>query len=532
VTIPGETPADNPQPAAAPLFKGSLLGRVGRGTGALGFGGILNILSQVALVPVALRFWGEVRYGEWIVLSGVVLALKVTDLGLQVYVVNKMCIAYSRGQREAFQSFLHDAIRVQLWLGAGVIVGVAAALHILPVRHILNLNVASSGEAKLAMFLLATELVIGVPAGVLGGVYRSTGRLPRAAMIGAIQQSAMIISTLVLIALSSRFDVIAASRVAITTVFIVLTVFDVRRLYPWLSLSPRLGSFRSGLAFIGPGLLFLVIALSDFLSSQLLTLIVNARVGGSAVSQFVTLRTASNIGIMGGGLFLSAMWPEFTRLHGAGDQIGLRRALRSFAMIHLYIVGLVSILSVPLVAVLYGRWTSGVYRVDWTVFGLMSIRVIVWGAWSPALALLGAINKQHRVVLALILNALLTGAAAVPLVARYGIAGAAFANLLGDVATVAWMLPRDVSAEVGQSLRAYLRDTGRVLGGALGLPFLFALGAWATDTGVVTTSGVWTLAGLCSAAIMWRLIDIADRESALRLLRPMYLLRRKDKRSV
>ncbi len=71
----------------------SLLARVGRGVGALSFGAAVNLVGQVSIVPVAMYFWGETRYGEWVVLTGLVSFLKLTDLGLQTFVVNCRCVS-------------------------------------------------------------------------------------------------------------------------------------------------------------------------------------------------------------------------------------------------------------------------------------------------------------------------------------------------------------------------------------------------------------------------------------------------------
>src|SRR5262249_33913754 len=76
-----------------------LLARVAKGVGALSLGAVVNAVSQISIVPIALYAWGAVRYGEWVVLTGLVSFLKLTDLGLQTFVVNRLCASYTRGDR-------------------------------------------------------------------------------------------------------------------------------------------------------------------------------------------------------------------------------------------------------------------------------------------------------------------------------------------------------------------------------------------------------------------------------------------------
>src|SRR5713101_6697831 len=89
----------------------SVLVRVGKGLGALFTGAAVQILGQLTVVPIALYAWGKVRYGEWLVLTGLVTFLRLTDLGLQTFVVNRMCASYARGERDDMQSALDGALR-------------------------------------------------------------------------------------------------------------------------------------------------------------------------------------------------------------------------------------------------------------------------------------------------------------------------------------------------------------------------------------------------------------------------------------
>src|SRR2546426_1173360 len=171
----------------------SIFGRVGRGVGALSLSAVVQIVGQVSIVPVALYAWGKVRYGEWVVLTGLVTFLRLTDLGLQTFVVNRICASYARGDRKEMQRSLSSALRVQIPLVLAVLGVIALALIVLPVQQALALQTVSRFGVILVGLLLAAELLINVPMGIVAGIYRATGRLPRAAVIGACQQLAIMI---------------------------------------------------------------------------------------------------------------------------------------------------------------------------------------------------------------------------------------------------------------------------------------------------------------------------------------------------
>src|SRR5262249_4699832 len=172
VTLPSSVNADPVTTSGA-----SIIRRLSRGFGALSLGAVVQLLSQVSIVPVALYSWGKVRYGEWVLLTGFVTFLKLTDLGLQSFVVNRLCASFARGDRDGMQHDLHSALRVQLPLVLLVASICATIVFNAEVDHALNLQTISGLRVSLAVILLTTELLIAVPMGVIGGLYRATGRL-------------------------------------------------------------------------------------------------------------------------------------------------------------------------------------------------------------------------------------------------------------------------------------------------------------------------------------------------------------------
>src|SRR5262245_17879450 len=86
--------------------------RVVRGSFALSLVALINAVGQVAVVPVALHFWGAGKYGDWVGLSALVAFLSLSDIGIQTYVVNRMCARLARGERDTITFDLHSALRL------------------------------------------------------------------------------------------------------------------------------------------------------------------------------------------------------------------------------------------------------------------------------------------------------------------------------------------------------------------------------------------------------------------------------------
>lgn len=496
------------------------LARVAKGVGALSLGAVINAVSQISIVPIALYAWGAVRYGEWVVLTGLVSLLKVTDLGLQTFVVNRLCASYTRGDRAEMQSVLHSALRVQLPMLGVFLALLTVTLLRFPLDQVLRLRTIGGVELFAVALLVAFEILIGVPMGVIAGLYRATGRLPRAALMGVVQQIVLVGLTLALIAGQTRFLYLAGTRVGIAILMMVWVLYDLGRLYPWLRIWPASGSWREGVRMIGPGLFFLLIPLADYLSSQFTLMVVQKWLQSGEVSRLATHRTMVNMAQMMSGLLTNAVWPELTALHARGHLDYLIRAHRSLAKFNLWLVGAIIFGLLPFVQWVYPSWTAGRLVLDSLTLALLMIRVLIWGAWSASMVVLLANNQPQRVTLALLGSAAGTSALSVILVPTMGMSGAALASLLGDLCLVAWCVPLLAARQIGDSFIGFLAEEGSALLKGIAIPVGFGLLAWFMLPSFFAHYFIVTPISIgMGLMFMWRQLTPPERHVAIHLYR-------------
>ena len=492
------------------------LRRVSRGVGALSLSVFVNILSQVT-VPIALYVWGKFRFGEWIVLSGFVQFLKITDLGVQTYVVNRLCASFACGNKDEFRRILHSTLRVQLPLSLAVLSGVALAAAVLPTGRILGLRTIGGRALFAAILLLSAELLIGVPMGVIGGVYRATGRLARAAVLGAVQDFAVLAVTIVLIATDCSFVSVAAGQVTIAVMITGLILYDLDRLYSWLGVWPTHGSWREGLMMIGPGLFFLLIPLADYVATQFSLMVTQRWLGGGEVSRLATHRMVINFGVMVSSLLTNAVWPELTAMHALGKTHSLMRVHSTLAKLNLWLVGGLILVSLPLISVLYPLWTARRLSLDSWTLGFLTGRFFLWTVWNASSTVLCAGNRHYLPSIALVAEAIVTGVLAVCLVPTLGIRGAALAALLADISICAWLVPLLVMKEFGEDFVEFARTSLRAAF-ALLLPAGVCLAAWHFSSSVIVRYAlVFPACIYLGSVLMLNQIDDSERHLLVRL---------------
>lgn len=464
--------------------------------GSLSFSAAITILAQMSVVPVALSYWGQLRYGEWVTITSLITVLRLSDLGFQTYVVNRLNVAFATDDRESFVRILHSALRVQVPMVAVILLLVGTAFTTLPLRDAIGLQTVSQREFALLAWLLTGELLISIPMGVIGGVYRATGRLPRGAMTGATLQASQLTVTLALIAAHGSFALVASARLLVTVLMTCWMLSDLRSLLPWLDFRGAVSrrsvtaNWRDGLEMITPGALFLLLPLADALANQLVILVLQRTHGGAMVSLYATHRTVVNAAQLASGLLINAAWPEITRLsvHSAAT---LRLAQSTLVKFHLWLVAAIALGMLPYLRWIYRSWTVGHMAIDpWTIVLLLA-RLILWSIWNPSMTTLLATNRHRTAAVIVFAAASVSATIALVTIPTYGMRAAAAALLMGDLFVSAWVIPWVACRVTGHRFAPFVREVATALLMGVMLPTAVGVGVWLVVPSAVLRN--WTV---------------------------------------
>lgn len=505
--------------AAGPASPMSSVGRVLRGTAALSVVAVINTVSQLAIVPVALHFWGAAKYGDWVGLSALVAFLALSDIGIQTYVVNRMSARYARGESQALTFDLHSALRLQLPLVVALWICIALGAWWLPVGKWLAISSLSRSALAVTVMALACEVFLAVPMGVVVGTYRASGNLARAGYITAVQRAVLFLVSAALIALGADLPAVALFRLMIQVATWTFVIVDLRRLFAWIKFWPIGGSFRVGVQMLGPGLLFLLAALADYVASQGAIALVQSKLGGAELAHYATHRTFVNIGRMVSGILATAVWPELTAMDARGERTGLIQAHRSFCKLNGWIVGTLLLTLVPVSSAIYSAWTLRTLNLDKATLLILAAQGVLWAFWTCGVTVLAATNRQGKLVVILLINAVVGMTLAYALLPSFGIRGVALGGLLGDLLVAAWLLPATACRALGDRFQSFLLDVAPLPILGLVVPFgLVAIAAqflpWTGVRGpVVSCMGL-----VASLIVTWNRLTPSERRIGQRII--------------
>jgi len=205
-----------------------------------------------------------------------------------------------------------------------------AAVLIVPPKSILPILKTDHQVVVWVLAILAFQFVFAQPQGILLGIYRAVGLLPRGAMLANLIWFLKLALMATALWLGSGMVLIAGLQMLAYPLVALIAVWDLNKRFPQFSLLSLKGAeYSMGLTFVKPSLHFLSIQITQTFSIQGMLLVVAAVLSPIQVVLFSTIRTV--VASMRQLLILitHTAEPEITRLDAQQDRDGLYKLFRA-----------------------------------------------------------------------------------------------------------------------------------------------------------------------------------------------------------
>ncbi len=195
---------------------------------------VLGFTQQVALVPIFLHFWTSDVLAAWLVIYAVGNLILIADCGLQFRAINRFLAFKSsvdcNGRTARFYAAL---LWVYLGLGGVLAVVVLAGAQLVSPSVVFKFQAVADFDA--AFVVMAVGMLLALPSGLVGGMYRARGLYGRAVWLQGWATAAGQVAQLVAI-------IVTGSLLAVTIVYVAtqallaiyLLAIDAPRLFPFL----------------------------------------------------------------------------------------------------------------------------------------------------------------------------------------------------------------------------------------------------------------------------------------------------------
>lgn len=359
---------------------------------------LVSLIYLVLTVPLFLSFWSINLYGEWLVLSALPSYIALSNMGLMNVAQNKMTIAMSKGDLECAKTNLHTVWSAQLLISICIALLVFLLVNQLDLVGLLKLKVISEFEAKLVLCYLSIFALLNLQVGIFGGIYRAVGRNARGVVVINSIRLLSIISVAIFLFIGTKSVIdISVVMTLSYTLGIFFVYYDSAKVAQ--NLRPGIKSFeiKNLKESIVLGVAFMSYPVGRAITNQGMLLFTNAYIGSASVVILTSLRSLVNIAFQVSNMIHLSTWPEYSRLHGEGNLLGLKKLFKLSTSI-----GFLFGLSCTVILLIIGPtilefWTRGTVLVQRELLILFLISIFFNTMWYTSSTIFNATNNHTHI---------------------------------------------------------------------------------------------------------------------------------------
>ena len=407
----------------------SLAQRVLAGSGANAFGQAITLGIQLFSLPLFLHYWDATAYGVWLILSAIPSYLSMADVGLVTTAGNKMTVAM--GQKDSVQAnrlFQSALLFMLITCGSLAIVVIPAALW-LPVP-----GISATPDDRVAVALLTGGVLLALFGGLAEAIFKATGRYPIGTMFSNLVRVAEWGGAMLGLAWIGSFSAVAAGGLLARGFGLIFIAAAAARGGQGIRWGVRDAKGAEVRAMAKPALAFMLFPLSSALSFQGVTLLIGHTLGPAAVAVFSAYRTLARVAVQSTSVFSHALWPEFSRIYGAGGAAAVLLLYRRAVWLGICFSFLTSFILYLIAPILLKLWTNDAIPFESLLMLVMVVYAAVGGAAHVPRIFLLATNKHSALALwSIALSIMLLGLSTIT-GKIWGTVGFGLAMLISEIA--------------------------------------------------------------------------------------------------
>jgi len=357
---------------------------------------VLLTVVKLLSVPLFLSYWNQTVYGEWLIISTILVYFQIGKLGIAQTVANDMTISVAREERDKALSYFQSALLALAFVSFLIIALSLFLTFVVPVGEWLNIRTISNTDLKSILILYVGCVLATFAIGLAMAGYRCEELFHRG--VGFVN------AYIVLEFIGTVFVVINGGKplhVAIVTftvsIAVVFVMFiDLKRKAPWIKLGLRSVSINMIKGMITPSLSFAVFPLSQALTNQGLIIAIGKIYGPIYVVVFNAIRTLVLMIIRIYDLVNQAFYPEISIAWGKNKKELLVKLHRKSCQATLWL----GILGATFLSI-FGRyifeiWTAGKVVYDGYMMNCLMVSVVVRSVWYASFTIPSAINRHQK----------------------------------------------------------------------------------------------------------------------------------------
>lgn len=343
----------------------------------------VNLLNQIALVPLYIIFWGNDLYADWIVLSAITVIFSMSDIGLNTVIQNRFSIKLSQNNNSECNSLLTNNFIIVSFIFSLSLIGISLYLYFVDIVSSFGLHSISRNEAGCILVLIVVRIYLGMYSGIENAIYKATHNNSRCVYIDQFSALTTVIITALCLFLHLRLSTMCILLCIPPIIVILFKRIDSKKYYDY-KFSLRNVDKNLLKTLLKPAVAFLSFPIGNAFLLQGFTFIINKYFGANDVVSYNTTRTMCNFIIILLGTIQTSVWPEYSIAFGKQD-FQRMRILHSKALTITFIGAfLCSLVIMILGPIIYLYWTNGHVSFSYSLMSVFLISIILNMLWSAS----------------------------------------------------------------------------------------------------------------------------------------------------
>lgn len=415
---------------------GTSISRVLSSSAAAWAGIVINITTQLMLVPIYLSSWGPDVYGAWLLSQAAWGFINTIDAAHNDY-VGYECLRLGSENRASIARAVVSSMPIALAM-AIISVLIAWGLgHSTIISDGADIHDALYDQWRASLLLQSFAwLTTGSATALAVRAITPFGHFPMAAWWMSGYAFATAVAPAVAVVMGANLWGASIAFCATGTIY---QLVFLARLNPILRAEGVLQGrpiLELGLKQMFKSLWLVAKGPCEMLRRQGIRMVLAPLSGVDQMAAFSTMRTGANVALQGLNTIANPVLPELMRFVNARDQ---PRMESTFAVVWLVLCAALSpgVLVIQSVApIVFPIWTHGKLAFDPMLFAMLSLVVLVYTLSVPAIAILQGNNLLRAQLMISLLAATTTVVGMILLVPLTGIRGAGLALLIAEAASL------------------------------------------------------------------------------------------------
>lgn len=289
---------------------------------------VINMVSSLVTVPLTFRYLGTERYGLWMVLISIVMAMAgFSDLGIGGGLVNAISEAYGKDDKRLVKEYVTSAFVMMFGIALVFAVGGLVSYPYVPWMRVFNVKSAAvATEGASAFLVLYFCFVLNIPMNIVqrAQVGLQLGYYPQ--IVAACGSIFTLLAYLAVIWVHGSLAWLAIASAIGGILANMVNGFILFKEHPWLR--PARHAYRYGSAFriAKLGLLYFVLQCAFAVSFTSDNIVIAQVLGVAAVAAYAVQQKLFGLVSLVIGMAIMPLWPAYGEAISRGDVEWVRRA--------------------------------------------------------------------------------------------------------------------------------------------------------------------------------------------------------------